>query len=237
MMVLKKTHISRILSVFATLVAGLMTVACFDIPSEPSERNTVKGVSVYVKQGENIDSTLLKIHPQEVAEIFAKTTPDKFSDDLTYEWYKEDKENGDVRLGDGNTYHISQKTDESQIPDKLVVRDAENNVLVSHFDIIINTPPEIDSVLKPQPSDTLYGNTKTAFQFEWRSHDKDNEDFTYTILIDDNAYVVGEFNKIRQSGFSEGEHSFQVIMTDNYGDSDSSEVILFYVKPQQGDSK
>lgn len=237
MMVFKKTHISSILSILATLAAGITVSACFDIPSKPSERNSVKGVSIYTKQGGKVDSTLLKIHPQETAEIFVKANPDKYTEDLNYIWFKEKTENVDIWLGAGETYFLPKNVSADSIPNKLVVKDAENNSFVSYFNIVINTPPKIDSVIAPQQSDTLYGNTNTSFQFEWTSHDKDNEDLTYTILIDSIPYNVGEFKSVRQSGFSAGEHTFQVIVADNYGDTDSSDVISFHVTTNKGDKK
>lgn len=232
MMVFKKTHISRILSVFVTLAGSFIVSACFDIPSEPSEQKSVNKVSVYIKQGEIVDSSLLKIHPQEDATIFATAHPSKYTGDLDYEWYKED-----VWLGNGEKYFITKNMAAKKIPNKLIAKDAENNEFVLHFDIVINTPPTIDSITKPQPNTAFYGNTKTSIQFEWYSHDKDNEDFTYTILMDDESYVVGEFNSIRQSGFSEGEHTFQVIVTDNYGDSDTSDVVKFFLKGTEDKNK
>lgn len=237
MMVFKKTHISRILSVFVTLAGSLMVSACFDIPSQPSEQKSVSNVSVYIKQGGKIDSSLLKIHPQADAMIIATAHPSKYTGDLDYEWYKEGKDNKSAWLGNGEMYLIPKNMESAKIPNKLIAKDAENNEFVLHFDIVINTPPTIDSITKPLPNDTLYGNTKTSFQFEWYSHDKDNEDLTYTILMDDKSYVVGEFNSIRQSGFSAGEHTFQVIVTDNYGDSDTSDVVKFFLKGTEGKNK
>ncbi|MBQ3714562.1 MAG: hypothetical protein II892_03125 [Fibrobacter sp.] len=229
MMVLNKTYISRILSSLAMLSAGIVLSACFEIPSKPNEKESVKSISVYVKQDGVIDSTLLKIHPQDPAEISVTVHPNEYSDELEFNWYREEDGRKATRLGDGTKFHINKNASASSLPNKLVATDAEGNSLVSRFDIIINSPPKIDSIIKPQPSDTLYGNENTSFLFEWISHDRDNEEFSHTILLDGKAYAVGDFSSIRQSGFEKGEHTFQVIVIDNYGDSDSSEVIDFLV--------
>jgi hypothetical protein len=229
MMVFKKIHISSILSSLAALFAGLALSACFDIPSTPDESQKVQNVSIYVKQEGEIDSTLLKIHPQNSAKIYAVVHPDQYSENLSFKWYRESEEDGDILLGSKTKYLVNKKPAQESIPNKLIVTDTEGNSLVTNFEIIINTPPQIDSIVSPQPSDTLYGNSNTSFLFEWVSHDNDNEYYTHTVLIDGTSYVVGEFSSIRQSGFDKGEHTFQVVVTDNYGDNDSSAVITFYV--------
>jgi len=233
MMVLNKTCISRILSSLAMLSAGIVLSACFEIPSKPKEDQHVNSISVYVQQDGVIDSTLLKIHPQDAADISVAVHPDKYSEELEFSWYREDKGSKGTRLGDGTKYHIKKNASANSLPNKLVATDAEGNSLVSYFDIIINSPPKIDSIIKPQPSDTLYGNEKTSFLFEWLSHDQDNEEFSHTIQIDGVPYAVGDFFSIRQSGFEKGEHTFQVIVIDNYGDSDSSAVINFFVMSKE----
>ncbi|MBO7414134.1 MAG: hypothetical protein J6U20_10835 [Fibrobacter sp.] len=233
MMVLKKTHISSFLSFLAALSAGIALSACFEIPSKPNEEQSVKKISVYVQQDGKIDSTLLKIHPQKSAELFVTVHPEKYSKDLEFDWYREDGNNQDTFLGSGLEFSIPKKAQARNLPNKLIATDAEGNALVSYFDIIINSPPKIDSIIRPQPSETLLGNENTSFLFEWQSHDQDNEDFSHTIVIDGKAYVVGDFFSIRQSGFNEGEHTFQVIVTDNYGDSDSSAVINFFVTEKE----
>lgn len=229
MMVFNMTHISRILSSIAILSAVTVISACFDIPSEPKTGQGVTSISVYVTQNDKIDSTLLKIHPQDSAEIHTSVYPADHSGKLQFKWYKANEGMGDVLLGTGSTYKISKNSSTDLIPNKLVTMDTEGNSMVSHFNIITNTPPEIDKIINPQPSDTLYGNENTSFLFEWSTHDNENEDFSHVVLIDSVAYVVGDFNSIRQSGFEDGEHTFQVIVTDSYGDSDSSDVIDFYV--------
>lgn len=231
MMVFNKTNILRFLSSLAVLSAGIVFSACFEVPDAPNESQSVNRISVYVEQGGKIDSTLLKIHPYESAEICAVAHPDDFSENLKFGWYREGV---DSLFGDEPKFSIRKNASGDMLPNMLVATDPQGNSLVSRFEIVINSPPEIDSVVSPQPSDTLYGNENTSFLFEWESHDRDDENFTHTILIDDEPYVVGDFNSVRQSGFEEGEHTFQVVVTDNYGDSDSSAVIEFFVKEKRG---
>ena len=232
MMVFNKTNILRFLSSLAVLSAGIVFSACFEVPDAPDESQSVKRISVYVEQGGKIDSTLLKIHPYEPAEICAIAHPDDFSENLKFGWYREGV---DSLFGDESKFHIQKNASGDMLPNMLVATDPQGNSIVSRFEIVINSPPEIDSVVSPQPSDTLYGNRNTSFLFEWSSHDMDDENFTHTILIDDEPYAVGDFNSVRQSGFVEGEHTFQVVVTDNYGDSDSSAVIEFFVKEERGE--
>ena len=229
-MLFNRIRISSILSSLAVLSAGIALSACFEIPSKPNEGSSVNVISIYVKQDGKIDSTLLKIHPQDSAEILVNILPAALAPKLHFKWIRINEENDDILLGTGDTFKIRKNATIGIIPNKLIAIDTEGNTLVTHFNIITNTPPEIDQITRPQQSDTLYGNQKTSFLFEWNSHDNDNEEFSHTILIDKVPYVVGEFNSIRQSGFEEGKHTFQVIVTDKYGDTDSSAVIKFYVK-------
>ena len=232
-----RTHISSILLSLAVLFASIALSACFEIPSKPNGDQSVKSISVYIEQGEKVDSTLLKIHPQNSAKIVAVVHPDNYSDDLKFNWYRETSDNGDSLLGSGEQFSIKKNTPEKSLPNKLVATDAEGNSLALSFNIIINSPPKIDSIVQPLPQDTLYGNKNTSFLFEWQSHDLDNENITHTVLIDKKPYVVGDFNSIRQSGFENGNHTFQVIVTDNYGDSDTSSVIKFFVTSKKDEKK
>jgi uncharacterized alpha/beta hydrolase family protein len=82
----------------------------------------------------------------------------------------------------------------------------------------------------PADGDTLFGNSQTPFTFSWRSIDNDEDEQLQNVLeIDGTRYQVGELNQVLQSGFSEGAHSFRILVEDSLGDKDSLPVREFFV--------
>lgn len=230
---LRKTYITRLLSAIALLLACILFSACFDIPSEPSTKNAIDRVSIQIEQNGKTDSTLLKIHPQDSAVVSAMVHPDKFKKNLSFAWYHTTNNKDQVLIGEAPSITIPSKSSENHIPDYLVVTDKEGNSTTVKFEIIVNTPPEFNGETTPANGDTLYGNTTTSFQFKWHSLDKDNERLTHAIIIDSSRYEVGDLTSIYQSGFTEGKHTFQIVVFDAYGDSDSTSIISFYVENKE----
>lgn len=234
---LHKTYITRLLSAVALLLTSVLFVACFDIPSKPSTKNTLKGVTVQIQQGDLTDTLLLKIHPSDSATLSVIVNPKKFADDLDYSWYHKNNNESLFILGKGETFPIPAKTSESQIPNALVVTDEEGNSILTEFEVVVNTPPKLSHNTYPANGDTLYGGVTKSFLFKWQSSDSDNENLIHSIVIDTVRYDLGELTSIYQSGFAEGEHTFQVFVSDEYGDKDSTSVISFYVKQTEKDEK
>lgn len=226
---LRMTYITRLLALITLLLACMQFSACFDIPSEPKTNNTLKSATVQIQQGNNTDSLLLKIHPTDSATLTAVVYPKKIAEDIEFSWYHQE---GDTtsQLGSGQTFQIKAYASKNQIPNQLVITDKEGNSISTEFDVIINSPPSVSSDTYPAKGDTLYKITPTqSIQFKWKSSDNDREALFHTIIIDTAHYDLGELTSIYQSGFTEGEHTFQVFVTDEYGDTDSTAVISFYV--------
>ena len=227
---MKKTKRS-VLDICLALMAGGLFSACLHVPNAPGDDPKITSVEVLVKQFDETKESPLKINSDEDAELIALVNPHKYKDDVKYYWYK-----GDDVLGEGMTYAIStddmasSKKIKKNIPDKLVIKDREKNSLETTFQIIINVPPQISADTKPADGDTLYGNTHTPFQFSWKSSDRDESGHLSHILeIDGIRYNVGELQQVSQSGFTEGRHTYRILVEDSLGDKDSIPEQEFFV--------
>lgn len=216
--------------IFRFCIVGLLSFilfGCLDIPTKPNTSAKIERINVYVEQVNSKDSTLLKINPNDSAKLHVDVYPRQYKNDLSFEWYIDENV-----LGKESSYKIKKNIKNDSIPNKVSVTDSEGNRREISFSIIQNTPPSIDSDAIPASGDTLYGNSKTAFLFQWNTNDEDyqkGDRISHTLIIDDKAYSVGALESIRQSGFTEGKHHFKVIATDSYGDSDTLKTHTFYV--------
>ena len=227
---MKKTKRS-VLDIYLALIAGGLFVACLHVPNAPSDEPKITSVEILVKQFNETRESPLKINSDEDAELIALVNPSKFKDDVKYYWYK-----GDDMLGEGMTYAIttddmaSSKKSKKKIPDMVVIEDREKNHLETKFQVIINVPPQISAKTQPADGDTLYGNTHTPFLFSWQSSDRDESGLlSHTLEIDGTRYNVGELQQIYQSGFTEGRHSYRILVEDSLGDKDSIPEREFFV--------
>lgn len=232
---LRKTYITRLLSAIALLLASALLAACFDIPSEPSTKNSLKGVTIQIEQNGIVDTVLLKIHPTDTAILSAQIHPSKFKNNLNFSWYYVSGDQTKNWVGLSSKITIPPKTSKEDIPNLLQVTDKEGNSSTFEFEVIINSPPTLKAATTPAQGDTLYGDTATSFFFNWQSYDNDNEKLSHTVIIDSSHYEIGELTHFYQSGFAEGKHTFQVFVYDKYGDADSSSVIPFYVINKEKD--
>lgn len=205
--------------------------ACSDIPDLPDGSTKIQDFEVYVHQFDEDTFEPLKINSNDSASLGIYVSPESNKDKVQYYWY-----NGEDLLDSGDTYSVSTTmtatpfTAQNFIPDRAEIVDSEGNRLEKELTIIVNAPPEISFHTEPADGDTLYGNTHTTFPFSWSSWDRDDDDRLYNIIeIDGTAYSVGELNSVRQSGFSEGEHTFRIIVEDSRGDKDSIPSRSFFV--------
>lgn len=226
-----KMNKRSVLALCLALMAGGLFSACLDIPDAPNDSPKITSVEVLVKQFDETKESPLKINSDESAELIADVNPNHFRNDVKYFWYK-----GDDKLGEGMVYTIS--TDDmassekikQHIPDKLIIEDREKNRLSTTFQITINVPPKLSTKTIPADGDTLYGNTHTPILFSWQSSDR-NEDkrLSHTLEIDGKLYNVGELQQVLQSGFTEGRHTYRILVEDSFGDKDSIPEQEFFV--------
>ena len=221
----------RLLNICLTLVAGSFFAGCLDIPETISDSHKIVKIDVLVKQFGETSPEPLKLNSSEKAELIAEVIPSNEEDEVKYYWYSEDE-----LLDNGKTYAVSTNFMASSfiskkfIPDKLVVEDREGSTLEKEFTIIVNTPPRLSKKTIPADGDTLFGNSQTPFIFSWLSIDNDEDEQLQNVLeIDGTRYQVGELNQVLQSGFSEGSHSFRILVEDNLGDKDSLPMQEFFV--------
>ena len=213
---MKKTKRS-VLDICLALIAGGLFVACLHVPNAPSDEPKITSVEILVKQFDETRESPLKINSDEDAELIALVNPSKFKDDVKYYWYKADD-------------MASSKKSKKKIPDMVVIEDREKNHLETKFQVIINVPPQISAKTQPADGDTLYGNTHTPFLFSWQSSDRDESGLlSHTLEIDGTRYNVGELQQIYQSGFTEGRHSYRILVEDSLGDKDSIPEREFFV--------
>ena len=210
---------------------GLFLIGCLDAPDYPEAFTPVESIRILVKQKGDSFSTQLKVHPSDSATIKVKVFPEKYHNDLTFEWfYSTDKK--DSLLERGAEYSFYPTKDKKNIPNKLISTDREGNKDSQVFTVIINSPPVLSDSTIPANGDTLYGSAKSVFLFAWYSLDMDllnGDTLFHTIDIDGKKFDVGTLLQVKQSGLSTGKHKFRVIVHDLYGDTDTLAYKEFFV--------
>lgn len=224
----------------AVFVFALLALqGCLDIPDEPNTERELERVDIVVLQAGNEDSTLLKIRPSDSSVIRASIYPRQYKNQLSFLWSKQTKDTS-LTLGEGQDYTIPPNTSTDSIPNRLEVIDEAGNSIQKSFEITVNMEPVLEDFTIPADMDTLFANTHTSILFKWRSFDYDSFDedrLDHVLIIDGTTYPVGRLTEIRQSGFKEGEHTFQVIVFDTFGDSDTLDIRSFYVRDTLGRAK
>ena len=211
----------------ALALSVVLLNGCLDIPDSPDSPPEIDHISVYVEQEGIKDSSILKIFPGDSAVLKVSVFPRQYKKDFSFEWKRAGK-----TLGTGESYVIPPKAPTRDIPTRLTAYDPLGGEKTVSFNVIANTPPQMDSITSPAAGDTLYGNTSTAFLFRWSASDKDlnyGDALDFTLVVDSTRYELGHLNSIRQSGFAPGEHNVYVVVYDAYGDSDSIAPQKFYV--------
>ena len=224
-------------AVFAVALFALL--GCLDIPDEPNTGRTLERVDILVLQAGNEDSTLLKIRPSDSSIIRASVYPRQYKTQLSFLWSRQTKDSS-FTLGQGQDFTIPPNTSADQIPNQLEVVDEAGNSIQKKFEIAVNMEPVLEDFTIPADNDTLFANTHTSILFKWRSFDYDSFDedkLDHILIIDGVTYPVGRLTEIRQSGFTEGEHTFQIIVFDTFGDSDTLVTRSFFVLDTLGGSK
>lgn len=210
---------------------GLFLVGCLDAPDYRETLKPVDAIHVTVKQKGDSFSTQLKVHPSDSATLKAKVVPEKYQDDLTYEWFFSDGKK-DSLLIRNESYTFYPTIEETIIPNKLIATDKDGNKEALNFSIIVNSLPILSNITTPKNGDTLYGSFESAFLFEWYSYDVDidnGDSLFHTLDIDGKLFDVGALLQVKQSGFTPGEHKFRVIVRDLYGDTDTLAYKSFFV--------
>lgn len=234
---------STLALVFFCAFASTTLWGCLDIPHSPKTSQGVERINVYVSQKGVQDSSVLKIHPGDTATLKVYVYPRQYKKDLTFEWLNKSlfEDSPEIMsLGEGTEFKIPPYTSPSLIPSVLRASDKQGNSMNISFNVIMNSPPTMNTNTKPAQGDTLYGNSSTAFLFAWGAMDPDllyDDNLSFTLIIDKKTYHVGNLTSIQQSGFSEGEHSFKIIVTDMYNDSDTLKSRNFFVIDTLGDQK
>ena len=209
----------------------LFFAGCLDAPSNPDDLKPVETIHVSIQQKGSTYSSQLKVHPSDSATIRAEVVPEKYQNDLTFEWFYSNGSK-DSLLNRGASYTFYPTKGEKIIPNKLTATDNEGNSLTQEFSIIINSLPVLADSTVPSDGDTLYGSVTSAFLFEWYSIDMDlnnGDTLFHTLEIDGTKYDVGTLMQVKQSGFEAGEHKFRIIVRDLYGDADSLPEKSFFV--------
>lgn len=209
----------------------LFLAGCLDAPSNPDDLKPVETIRILIQQKGSTYSSQLKVHPSDSATIRAEVVPEKYQNDLTFEWFYSNGSK-DSLLNRGESYTFYPIKGEKIIPNKLTATDNEGNSLTQEFSIIINSLPVLADSTVPSDGDTLYGSVTSAFLFEWYSIDMDlnnGDTLFHTLEIDGTKYDVGTLMQVKQSGFEAGEHKFRIIVRDLYGDADSLPEKSFFV--------
>ena len=156
----------------APAIALALSVAflngCLDIPDTPDAPPEIEHISVYVEQEGIKDSSILKIFPGDSATLKVSVFPRQYKKDFSFEWKRSGR-----TLGTGESYVIAPKAPARDIPTLLAVYDPLGGETTVSFNVIANTPPQLDSIVSPAAGDTIYGNASMAILFKWYASDKD----------------------------------------------------------------
>ena len=218
-----RSKINRlVLDICLAFMAGVVFEACLDVPDSPELSGKIQNIEVSVKQSGETRETPLKVNANEGAQLLVNV-PSEVGRELRCYWL-----NGGEVLDSGLTYDIfieymvSNIFRENFIPDQVILVDREGNSLEKGIQVVINAPPVLSDSAKPVDGDTLWATPTTPIRFSWYVVDRDeNVALNSVLLIDDVAYNVGTLQSVQQSGFEKGVHTYQVVVTDSYGDSDS----------------
>lgn len=213
------------------MVAILALQGCLDIPDEPRIGTELERIDVFVLQEGSSDSTLMKIRPTDSSIVKASTYPRQLKNSLTCHWLRIKGDSSTV-IGEGFEYGIPANPNKNNIPNAVEVIDEVGNSFLKKFDIVVNLRPVLETNTIPAHGDTLYGNTSTSIKFKWSSYDSDSFDenrLNHILILDGVSYTVGHLTEIMQSGFDEGPHTFQVIVTDSFNDADTLSEKTFYM--------
>lgn len=202
-------------------MAGALA-ACLDVPHEPSSYRRVSSIEVHTIQNGVEDSTLLKVNPNDSVQFVAVVKPKAAKDELAYYWYND----GEL-IDSGRTLTVNPRF-ALNIPEILVVKDKGENEREIEIHIVMNSPPELSQKTTPADGDTLFATSTSPVTFRWIATDEDSDDLNNVLIIDGTRYPVGELNEVQQSGFKPGEHTFEIIVTDPYGDADTLPERTFY---------
>lgn len=207
----------RIIPLFCLLFG-----ACLETPSEPKISAETPTLAVCAEQGNASCQKSLQLSPSDSFTVKAQVSPDSFRGKLQFLW----KMAPSQILCEGPEF----STDTSCVPDSLVAIDRYGNRLSKPLHFIFDTAPKLSARTVPAKNDTLRGDSSTAFRFAYFATDNDPGDtLFYTVILDSVRYDVGTLTEFFQSGFSPGEHFFQVFAKDLYGLSDSTPQIRFLV--------
>ena len=219
-------------------VALTALLGCLNVPDAPSESQFVERVDVLMLQAGSPDTTLLKIRPNDSAIVRASIYPRQYRHNLTFRWLYCKGDSATV-IGDSMEYTIPPNPKISNIPNALEVVDEVGNSIRKDFKITVNMAPVLYTETIPGDGDTLYASLHTLIRFKWKSYDYDSFDenrLQHTLIIDGSEYPVSRLTEILQSGFTEGEHSFQILVQDTFGDADTLPERHFYVIDTLGGS-
>ena len=215
----------------AAFFLGAFLAGCLDAPDYPESFTPIDSIRIQVKQKNGSYSSQLKVHPSDSATIKAAVVPEKYQNDLKFEWFCSNAQK-DSLLGRGAEFSFFATKGSTKIPNKLTITDSEGNKESQAFTVIINSAPVLSDSTTPSSGDTLFGTPNSAFLFEWYSMDMDlysGDTLFHTLDIDGKEFDVGILLQVKQSGLKPGEHKFRIIVHDLYGDSDTLAYKNFFV--------
>ena len=210
---------------------GAFLAGCLDAPDYPESFTPIDSIRIQVKQKNGSYSSQLKVHPSDSATIKAAVVPEKYQNDLKFEWFCSNAQK-DSLLGRGAEFSFFATKGSTKIPNKLTITDSEGNKESQAFTVIINSAPVLSDSTTPSSGDTLFGTPNSAFLFTWYSMDMDlysGDTLFHTLDIDGKEFDVGILLQVKQSGLKPGEHKFRIIVHDLYGDSDTLAYKNFFV--------
>lgn len=210
-----------------SLIVSTMLASCLTTPETPDMSESVPTLSILMIQEGHNDSTNLKVATNSEFSLKAKVTPQSDQSQLEFVWMRDSKKLGTSKVIDLDSNDV--------IPNSLKVTDKEGNSLSVSFEVILNTPPQMEEKTIPSEGDTLYGNFFTAFRFSWASTDPDEDEVcSHFLQIDSTIYSTTDLLEIQQAGLSPGSHEFRVWVVDSFGDADTLDWRSFTVVDTTG---
>ncbi|MBP5247305.1 MAG: hypothetical protein J6Z31_05535 [Fibrobacter sp.] len=201
-------------------------VACLEAPGSPEISSDTPEISICLFQADSSCGNPLQASPTDSFTLYAKVTPSSYTSKLSFIW----KTSTEKTLQKGSQF----STDTSRVPDSLIILDNYENRLAYALDFIFDTAPVMKKKTVPADGDTLFGDSTTAFLFEYFATDADKGDsLFYTLVLDSTEYFAGTLTSVYQSGFAIGNHQYRILVEDAYGLKDSTDWISFTVQEEK----
>ena len=215
-------------------------MGCLEAPAAPVRNSPPPTIQVALI-GEAADTTYsLQAVPGASVSFFAVVAPSSLASELQYEWFYVD-----------SLFSVGQKSQKLAIPERsngfwemeLRVADSEGNPFIVPFLLQVGHSPSFPAsvLFQPASGDTLSLGTNQTLTFQWFSQDIDPHETLHhywdlrlahadTLLT---TVFTAQATTVPFSRLLPGSYQYRVRVYDSINLADTSEWLLFHVRPPQ----